>query len=143
MEYARCDKRGRGDVPNLARTLLALLRLLLLLQLLLWVSRVGLERLWLRVARIGITVCRVMNLGVHSAPRLMNVHGERKEMRLIAVRAVLTLVNVGRVTRELMVGAVLGGVLVVVARLIGHVWAIALEEMGARGEGERGRGGLL
>lgn len=69
--------------------------------------------------------------------------GERKEMRLIAVRAaVLTLgilVNVGRIMRGLIVGAVLRGRrLVVVARLIGHIWAAALEEMGARGEGERG-----
>lgn len=63
-------------------------------------------------------------------------------MRLIAVRAaVLTLgilVNVGRVMRGLIVGAVLRGRRVV-ARLIGHIWAIALEEMRARGEGERGR----
>ena len=78
-------------------------------------------------------------------PHLTNVEGERKEIRLIIVRAELTLgvlVSIGRIMQRLVLGAVLRGRRVVVALLIrlGHIRTRYSRKRG-QGEGECKDGG--
>lgn len=79
-------------------------------------------------------------------PRLTNAKSQRGEIVRITGRTGLTLgvlVNVGRVMRGLVLGAVLRGRLVVVVLLVGHIRKRELEATRARREGERGRWDLL